>query len=61
MGADKITSAAMDYVFEHLVKKFCESYNADMLICGYDNNNMKYDDTLSDDKIGGYTFDYITY
>lgn len=32
---------------------------ADMLIRGGDPNNMQFGDTLSDDKFGGYKFDYI--
>ncbi|MDO5296166.1 MAG: class I SAM-dependent DNA methyltransferase [bacterium] len=32
---------------------------ADMLIRGGDPNNMQFGDTLSDDKFGGYKFDYV--
>ncbi len=32
---------------------------ADMLIRGGDPNNMQFGDTLSDDKFGGYQFDYV--
>lgn len=32
---------------------------ADMMIRGGDPNNMRFGDTLSDDKFGGYTFKYI--
>ena len=32
---------------------------ADMMIRGGDPNNMRFGDTLSDDKFGGYTFQYI--
>jgi len=71
MGTSQMLTCMEDYIMERypdaVVNTFGQEFNpftmgiaaADALIHGGSSENMRFGDTLSDDKFEGYTFDYV--